>query len=108
MQGDRARRAQGVATLASGEYAAYRAASSGHSADTLEPLIDVRPHASFIERHVRWATSIPIDELRGTKPVDAIDFAGKRIGVASGIIIAACIKGNEHLQSIKCARHAVT
>ena len=64
LQGDRARRAQGVATLASGEYAAYRAASSGHSADTLEPLIDVRPHASFIERHVRWATSIPIDELR--------------------------------------------
>ena len=51
---------------------------------------------------------LPIDELRGTKPVDAIDLASKGIGVASGIIIAACIKGNEHLKSIKCERDAVT
>ena len=48
---------------------------------------------------------LSIDELRGTTPADAIHLSGKRLGVASGIIIAACIKGNEQVKSLKCALH---
>ncbi len=49
--------------------------------------------------------ALPIDELKGTKPVESIDLSGKRdkIGVASGIIIAACIKENAVLKEFKCA-----
>ena len=48
---------------------------------------------------------LPIDELRGTKPVESIDLSGKKekIGVASAIIIAACIKENAVLRELKCA-----
>ena len=39
-------------------------------------------------------------------PTESIDFSGKRLGVASAIIIASCIGGNEHLKQLKCAaRH---
>ena len=48
---------------------------------------------------------LPIDELKGTKPVESIDLSGKGqgIGAASGIIIAACIKENAVLKELKCA-----
>ena len=46
---------------------------------------------------------LPIDELNGTKPVDSIDLSGKKLGVASGIIIGACIKGNAVLKRLKYA-----
>ena len=46
---------------------------------------------------------LPIDELRGTKPVEAIDLSEKGLGVASGMIIAACIAGNQVTTSLKCA-----
>ena len=49
---------------------------------------------------------LPIDELKGTEPVESIDLSGKtdkKIGVASGIIIAACIKENAVLKELKCA-----
>ena len=46
---------------------------------------------------------LPIDELRGVKPVESIDLSGKRLYVASGIIIAACIKENAVLKELKCA-----
>ena len=47
---------------------------------------------------------LPIDELKGIKAVESIDLLGKRLGVASAIIIGACIKGNEHLRQLKyCA-----
>ena len=46
--------------------------------------------------------ALPIDELKGTKPVESIDLSGKKLGVASGIIIAACIKVNAVLKELKC------
>ena len=47
---------------------------------------------------------LPIDELKGTKPVESIDLSGKKeIGVASVIIIAACIKENAVLKALKGA-----
>ena len=46
---------------------------------------------------------LPIDELKGTKPTEMIDLSGKRLEVASGIIIASCIKSNNVLKSLKCA-----
>ena len=49
--------------------------------------------------------ALPIDELKGIKPVESIDLSGKKdeIGVASGIIISACIKENAVLKELKCA-----
>ena len=35
-----------------------------------------------------------IDELKGCKEVAAIDLSHKELGVASAIIIAACMRGN--------------
>jgi len=55
---------------------------------------------------------LPIDELKGIKPVDSIDLSGKRIdrqlGIASTIIIGACIKGNEHLRQLNLADNNLT
>ena len=47
--------------------------------------------------------ALPIDELKGTKPVESIDLSGKRLSAASGFIIAACIKENAVLKELKCA-----
>ena len=47
--------------------------------------------------------ALPIDELKGTKPVESIDLSGKKLGHLSGIIIAACIKDNAVLKELKCA-----
>ena len=46
---------------------------------------------------------LPIDELKGVKPVESINLSGKKLGVASGIIIATCIKENAVLKELKCA-----
>ena len=46
---------------------------------------------------------LQIDELKGTKPTEKIDLSGKQLGVASAIIIASCIKGNESLKELMCA-----
>ena len=44
--------------------------------------------------------ALPIDELKGTKPVESIDLSGySRIRVA--VIIAACIKENPVLKELK-------
>ena len=52
---------------------------------------------------------LPIDELKGIKPVDSIDLSGKHLNIASAIIIGACIKGNEHLRQLKyCATNLNT
>ena len=45
---------------------------------------------------------MPIDELTGTKPTEKIDLSDKRLGVASAIIIASCIKGNVSLKELRC------
>ena len=47
--------------------------------------------------------ALPIDELKGTKPVESIDLSRKGLGFASGIIIGACIKENAVLKELKCA-----
>ena len=47
--------------------------------------------------------ALPIDELKGTKPVESIDLSGKDLGAASGFIIAVCIKENAVLKELKCA-----
>ena len=47
--------------------------------------------------------TLPIDELKGTKPVESIDLSKKGLGVAECIIIAACIKENAVLKELKCA-----
>ena len=45
---------------------------------------------------------LPIDELKGSKAVDVIDLSRKSLGVASGIIIAACLGSNMSLKTLKC------
>ena len=47
--------------------------------------------------------ALPIDELKGTKPVESIDLSRKGLEVASSIIIGACIKENSVLKELKCA-----
>ena len=53
-----------------------------------------------VDRH-----ALPIDELKGIKPVESIDLSGKGrgIGAASGVIISACIKENVVLKELKYA-----
>ena len=46
---------------------------------------------------------LPIDKLKGTKPVESIDLSGKGLEYAEFIIIAACIKENVVLKELKCA-----
>ena len=48
-----------------------------------------------------------IDELKGIKPVEAIDLSGKKLRVASAIIIAACIKDSPVLKELKYAASAL-
>ena len=50
--------------------------------------------------------ALQLDELKGTKPTEKIDLSGKRLGVASAIIIASCIKENGVLKELKCAAQA--
>jgi len=54
--------------------------------------------------------ALPIDELKGTKPVESIATghggswrSGEGLRVASVFIIAACIKDNPVLKELKCA-----
>ena len=46
---------------------------------------------------------LPIEELKGIKAVESIDLSNKRLGIASAIIISACIVGNMHLHELKYA-----
>ena len=57
----------------------------------LSPLGSVDDHA------------LQIDELKGTKPTEKINLSHKKLGVASAIIIASCIKENCVLKELKCA-----
>jgi len=50
---------------------------------------------------------LPIDKLRGTKPTESIDLSSKGLQVASGMIIASCITGNEHLKSLNVASNGL-
>ena len=44
-----------------------------------------------------------LGELRGSKARKDINLNNKELGVASGFIVAACIKGNQKLKTLKCA-----
>ena len=46
---------------------------------------------------------LPVKQLKGTEPVEALDFSSKGLGVASGIVIASLIEGNAVLTTIGCA-----
>ena len=48
---------------------------------------------------------LPIDEVKGIKPVESINLTGKKrkIGVAPAVIIAACIRENAVLKELKYA-----
>jgi len=50
---------------------------------------------------------LPIDELRGVKPTETIDLSNKELSVASGIIIASCIAGNEHLKLLSMSENQI-
>ena len=51
---------------------------------------------------------LQIDELKGTKPTEAIYLTSKRLGVASAIIIASCIQGNGVLKELECSAAPVS
>ena len=51
---------------------------------------------------------LPIDELKGTKPTEKIDLSNKKLGVASAIIIASCIKDNGSLKELRYGAHLHT
>jgi len=69
-------------------------------------LAEVLPHLQLTSLSVD-GHPLPIDELKGTKPVESIDLSReegedswKQISVASCIIIAACIKENAVLKEL--------
>ena len=47
--------------------------------------------------------TLNVPQLKGTTPIEKIDLSGKRLGVASAIVIASCIKGNASLKQLRCA-----
>ena len=58
------------------------------SCSTLVHSIDVYP--------------LPIKQLRGKRPVEAIDLSGKELNVTSAIVIASLISSNTATKSLKC------
>ena len=64
-------------------------------------MCDSGPYHTSLCCHSVDGHPLPIDELKGIKPVDSIDLSGKHLDIASAIIIGACIKGNEHLRQLK-------
>jgi len=51
--------------------------------------------------------ALQIDELRGTKPAEKINLSDKRLGVASAVIIAACIKENSVLKELNLSENSI-
>ena len=45
---------------------------------------------------------LPIKQLRGKEPVEAIDLSGKGLSVASAIVIASLISSNTATKSLEC------
>jgi len=65
-------------------------------------LAGVLPSTSITELNVDGYT-LPIAELRGIKPVEAIDLSHEKLSISSGIIIASSIKDNTQLKSLNLA-----
>ena len=55
--------------------------------------------------HTRSVDGHPllIKQLKGEEVVETIDLSGKKLGVASAIIIAGCLTSNTATKSLKCA-----
>ena len=47
--------------------------------------------------------AMPVKQLKGTDPVESLDFSNKGLGVASASLIASCIEENGVLKELKCA-----
>ena len=44
--------------------------------------------------------ALPIKKLKGTEPVESLDLSGKKLGVASAIVIASLISVNGSLTAL--------
>ena len=44
--------------------------------------------------------ALPIKKLKGTEPVESLDFSGKGLGPASAIVIASLIGANPSLTTV--------
>ena len=45
--------------------------------------------------------ALPIKKLKGTEPVESLDLSGKKLGVASTIVIASLISVNGSLTKMR-------
>ena len=45
--------------------------------------------------------ALPIKKLKGTEPVESLDLSGKKLGVASAIVIASLISVNSSLTEVR-------
>ena len=45
--------------------------------------------------------ALPIKKLKGTEPVESLDLSGKKLGVASAIVIASLISVNGGLTEVR-------
>ena len=52
--------------------------------------------------------ALPIKKLKGTEPVESLHLSGKKLGVASTIVIASLISVNGSLTSIDLSDNALT
>ena len=52
--------------------------------------------------------ALPIKKLKGTEPVKSLDLSGKKLGVASAIVIASLISVNGSLTSINLSENNLT
>ena len=52
--------------------------------------------------------ALPIKKLKGTEPVESLDLSGKKLGVASTIVIASLISVNGALTSINLSKNNLT
>ena len=52
--------------------------------------------------------ALPIKKLKGTEPVKSLDLSGKKLGVASAIVIASLISVNGALTSINLSENNLT
>ena len=48
--------------------------------------------------------ALPIKKLKGTEPVESLDLSGKKLGVASAIVIASLISVNGALTQVLATR----
>jgi len=84
--------------------AAYRLRlleTSGLRVENCKRLADaIRSSTELMEVNLD-GFALPIKKLKGTEPVDSLDFSDKRLGVASAVVIASLISENASLTKCK-------